>query len=236
MLKEILNIGSYPELNRDRPFINKLATVLKTYGLVFLSLFFVGPLASAADHFVTQALHYKSIIKQDDITMQQMMRKLGYWTALVIICLLGPLLEETVFRLPLSFKRNHVAWSIALAMFIGGNTIFKHSIIAEVLMIFLSAAVWLMIKYLIPHGFGQRLNPYKSYFIVASITVFGLMHISNYSPLQWPIIFIYPVFVLPQVCMGWGMTYVRFKNGFFWGVGLHCLINTVAMILFARFK
>jgi hypothetical protein len=165
-----------------------------------------------------------------------MIHKLGYWESMVFVCLLGPLLEETVFRLPLSFKRIHVAWSLALAIFVGGSTLFKQSTIAAPLTIAAAISVWLIIRYLIPYGFGQQRSPYKRYFVVASIVIFGLMHVSNYSPLQWPIIFIYPIYVLPQVCMGWGITYVRFKNGFFWAVGLHCLINTVAMLLFARFK
>jgi len=31
--------------------------------------------------------------------------------------------------------------------------------------------------------------------------------------------------------MGLALSYVRFKNGFIWGIALHCLINSVATTL-----
>jgi membrane protease YdiL (CAAX protease family) len=88
--------------------------------------------------------------------------------------------------------------------------------------------IYFIVVMLIPAGL-EIAQKYKKPIIITSILLFGLMHIFNYVPLQWQLIWIYPLYVLPQLGMGIALTYVRFKNGFIWGIALHCLINSVSM-------
>lgn len=238
MLKELFKLSGFPYLSQEAtPSIKeKIFTVLKVYGLIFLSLLFVGPLTYLADTFVTHVIHAKSIRQQNDVSFQHLIQKLGYGIALLYICIIGPILEETIFRLPLSFKRGHIALGISVAIFLFGSVLqpvkgFSHSIgagYALLIRLALVPVIYFIIKKLLPVNLS--IGPaYKKAFIIISICLFGLMHVSNYSPLQWQLIWIYPIYVLPQLIMGWGITYIRFKNGFIWGIALHCLINSVAM-------
>lgn len=109
MLKQILSISQYPYLKQepDAAFDDKLATLFKAYGLVFLGIFIIAsPLIPLTDGFVTHILHFKSIATQNKEAFRQMLQKTGYVFGLTYICLIGPVLEESVFRLPLSFKKN----------------------------------------------------------------------------------------------------------------------------------
>jgi len=120
MLKELLNIGAFPDLalQTDQPWVDKLLTLLKTYGLIFLSLLLVAPIISLTEYCVTHLLHFKGIREQTNIAFQQLISKSGYVKALLYICLIGPAIEETIFRLPLSFKRLHIVLSFAFAVFL----------------------------------------------------------------------------------------------------------------------
>jgi Type II CAAX prenyl endopeptidase Rce1-like len=240
MLKKILSIGQYPYLKQedDESFIDKTATLFKAYGLVWLAIIFIAaPLIPLADNIVTHTLHFKSIMGQDKISMKQMLQKTGYAFGLMYICLLGPLLEETVFRLPLSFRKIHIAISLAVVMLFIATLYHLPKTsglglripLCFLQLVVIPACTFFLIRKFLPAEIKLSDNV-KKWLIITSMCLFGLMHVANYSPLQWPIIWIYPVYVLPQFLMGWLMTYVRLKNGFIWGVALHCLINTTGML------
>jgi hypothetical protein len=242
MLKEIFTIGNYPNLPLidNDTFGEKILTVLKTYGIIFLFLLAVAPVSYFAEYCVTHLFHLQSIRKQGDISMQRVIHKMGYGIALMYICLIGPILEETVFRLPLSFKRLHIAIGLGVAVllftsplpFVKTFSLQVGVVNALLIRIAFSAIICFIVFKLIPNNF--TIPPgYKKTIIIVSICLFGLMHIANYAPLQWQLIWIYPVYVLPQLGMGLALSYVRFKNGFIWGSALHCLINSVAMMLTA---
>jgi len=246
MLKEITAISEYPELEQreNAPFSQKLITLFKAYGLVFLSLLLISaPVVVLADKFVIHILHFKSIKDQDTISFKHLFDKTGYVKGLIYICLIGPLLEETVFRLPLAFKKTPVAISISVAVLLFGTIlpVVKH--LNEVLGVYwvivirvaLSVILFFILKKIIPANIILSKNV-KNRLIITSIILFGLMHVSNYSPLQWPIIWIYPLYVVPQLFMGWLISYIRFKNGFVWGIALHCIINSMAMGLSSAYR
>jgi hypothetical protein len=239
MLKEIFTISKYPylKLNSDREFIDKLGRVFKAYGFVLLALIFIAaPIVTLTDNFVVHVLHFKTIQYQDKNTLKQLLEKSHYF-ALVYIALIGPIIEETVFRLPLSFKRTHIAISVAFAFFIFGSQLpGNHALNIEfgkwfifVIRVGITLGLFFTVRRFLPVDI-QLSDRAKKSFIILSICLFGLIHISNFSPLQWPILWIYPLYVLPQIFMGWLITYIRFKNGFIWGIMLHCLINSVVML------
>ncbi|CAN5423208.1 hypothetical protein BH09BAC6_BH09BAC6_12370 [soil metagenome] len=232
MLKELFNVSEYPLLLHDTAFSKKITRLLLLYLLLFAALILVVPLILSTDWFVTHVLRYKAIFQISRELMDRFIQKMGYWKAFAYVCLVGPLLEETVFRLPLSLKKIHISLAFAVAVFlIGGFLVLavKGILLKFLIRIGLSLITFLMCIWLVPGGLSITDNRFSKKLIVLSICLFGLMHISNYSPIQWPIIWLYPVYVLPQLCMGWAITYLRFKNGFIWGFALHVIINSVSV-------
>ncbi|MGZ3873218.1 MAG: hypothetical protein ACXVJD_09890 [Mucilaginibacter sp.] len=233
MLKELLNIGGYPSLGQKQYFSEKAGTLLKVYGLLFIAIIILAPLIIALDGFVIHVLHFQPISPVQHDGISRIFHKLGFWKAAVYIGLIGPLLEEMVFRLPLSLKKKHIALAFAAALFLFAGVIFLHFkglLVNFSIRLVLSAAVYFTGILLLPAGLSVIGYRFYKQLIVLSICLFGLMHIGNYTPLQWPLIWIYPVYVLPQLLMGWAITYIRFKNGFLWGFALHCLINSVSVL------
>jgi len=238
MLKEIFAIGSYPglSLNTERSALTKALTVLKVYGCIILYLLAIGPITYLADYCVTHLFHHPSISHAGFESIRKMIKKIGYTPAVIYICIIGPILEETIFRLPLSFKRVHIAIGIAVGILLLTSPIpfvknLSHDVglgYALAIRIAVSALICFIVVMLLPAGF-EIATRYKKPIIIISIVLFGLMHIFNYVPLQWQLIWLYPIYVLPQLGMGVALTYVRFKNGFIWGIALHCLINSVSM-------
>ena len=244
MPNQITAISEYPTLAQTPTlFSTKLATLFKAYGLVFLSLIFIAaPVVALSDKFVVNVLHFKSIMDNDKIAFRHLFEKTGYVKGLLYICLVGPILEETVFRLPLAFKRIPIAIGIAAAIFLFSTLLPSKQINASlgVLWVFairvvVAVLIFFILKKIIPRGVNLSKDA-KKWIIITSMVLFGLMHIANYSPLQWPIIWVYPLYVVPQLIMGWLITYVRFKNGFVWGIALHCLINSGSMLLSSAYR
>lgn len=235
VFKELLTIGGYAQLlSQDgQPFFKKLLLVLAMYGLVFASLIVISPLMMSADWFVAHVLHAKGIYHSSDV-LEKTIKRIGLKPAIVYICLLGPFFEEVIFRLPLSLKKIHIVLSVSLiSLLVGGFVLVgmhvtDYKIIKLLIFFVITFALGM---WLVPDGLSAGHFRFKKVFIIVSMCLFGLMHIVNYSPLQWKVIWIYPVFILPQFLMGWAITYVRFKNGFFWGVLLHVIVNSVSVSL-----
>lgn len=238
VFKELLTISQYPELSLSPQTVGeRLAILFKTYGLLFLALFLVAPFIVLADHFVVHVLHAKTINKAGQDGMKHFFQKMGYWRAAIYIGLIGPLLEEAVFRLPLSLKKRHIATAGAVAVFLFSGAVFHHLTKSPALNSGIQLATcvvaFAIVTFIVPKGMSITNHRFSKHLIILSICLFGLMHIGNYTPIQWPLIWIYPIYVLPQLLMGWAITYIRFKNGFWWGYALHCIINCVSLLLTA---
>lgn len=233
MLEEIFKISDYPYLQPDNGFGNKLIRLLKTYGGLFLALFAIGPVLILTDKFVTDVLHHKSLSAVNKQLFQQLHKKLGLVSSLIIICGIGPFFEELIFRFPLSFIKRHLAIALLIGLFYLSSVFFD---VKNVGVIMLGEIPFIIIACilcwrLVPATPINLKAGRKRQFIILSICLFGLMHVANFKPIDYRIIWIYPVYVIPQLLMGWAISYTRFKNGFKWGLALHCLINTVATLL-----
>lgn len=233
MLEEIFNIVNYQKLSTNNGWDARLFAVFKVYGIMVVAMIAFGPLWLLADKLVTAVFHHKSFTAHYKEVFQQMYHKLGMPTAVLFICIVGPVFEEVIFRLPLSFKKRQVAIAAGVGVFYLGGTFFHPTVL--MLKIVIEVAIALLITFIsfkfvpdAPLNISQRR---RQQFIVLSICLFGLMHISNYKPLDWPLLWLYPIFVIPQLLIGWGITYVRFKHGFVWGIALHCLVNTISTLL-----
>ncbi|GAB3936309.1 CPBP family glutamic-type intramembrane protease [Mucilaginibacter myungsuensis] len=235
MFQELFTVSQYPSLQPDQTFGAKLLRVFKTYGLVFLGLIAVGPILVLADKFVKEVLHHKSLLDINQKQFSQLYKYLGKPLAVTFICVIGPLMEELIFRLWLNFKKRYIAVSALIAMVYFGMAILKRVTPQLWLPITIGLATGALFTLLfryrnIPSGATAQVSDIvKHRLIILSMVAFALMHVSNYRP-ELSLFWIYPIYVIPQLIMGWGITYVRFKNGFAWGVVLHMLMNTVATL------
>jgi len=239
MLKEIYALNSYSTLHNNDSFQQKLLLLFKIYVIIFLFNFLSAPLYLMWEYIVTNLFHYKSLGNQYKLSMHNFFTKYGYWKALLYITLIGPVIEELIFRLPLSFKRKHIAASFGFALVLFAKAIpwisNQNLALNIILRIVLFAVGYLAFAKTLPQHTSPNKRA-KTGLILASIIVFGMLHTLNYAPFHLAILFIYPLYVLPQLFMGWILTYVRFKNGFFWGVALHIMINSITMLLQLIYK
>lgn len=70
-------------------------------------------------------------------------------------------------------------------------------------------------------------NFYLILLVIFSSTIFGLAHVFNYPEINMCSI----TLVIPQIITGFGLAYIRVKNGLNWSIALHSLNNLPATIL-----
>lgn len=241
MVNEFLKISDYPFLSeRERLSFGRLLKILLAiYGTIFLFNIGFGIFIQIVEAIVVKGLHYKSILSQFSNTMNRTIKKNGFPLTLLYVCLIGPLMEESLFRLPLSFKRKHMAISAGMAFYfiVASLPYLKHlSLIwgkwPAIGLIIIPAILIAFVAYKLIPEHSQFSYAARRRTIIASMLVFGLMHMFNYLPFQLGVLWAYPFYVLPQLFMGWGLTFMRLRGNFWWGFALHCLINSVSMGLF----
>ena len=158
----------------------------------------------------------------------------SYWadSAWLITVILGPISEEIVFRLPLTANRPPFALSIGFALFyFTGDIIdidsFSSTRITASLLVFFLLHLFLTNKVFI----WLRLNLYN-FLCWGSIISFSWVHIGNFAPLNWNIIYLYPIYVLPQLFSGIGLSFLMVKyQNIIWPLLLHIIINGVPALL-----
>ncbi|SDT25478.1 CAAX protease self-immunity [Mucilaginibacter mallensis] len=233
--EEILDFKNYPNLIvfQNKKIREKLVLLFMTYFFIFLLIVLSGLIILGTDFIVSNVLHFKNIHNQDTTQLKVEFTKFGLVKGALVMGLLGPLIEETIFRLPLSLNKYHIAIALSLAMLFFSGKIYTLQYIdwAFATRLLIAIALFLIIVKWMPANLSQVDNKYKTFINISSIALFGLVHITNYSPIQWPIFFLYPIYVLPQICLGWGLTYIRFRNGFFWGLLLHCFLNIISYVV-----
>jgi hypothetical protein len=155
---------------------------------------------------------------------------------------LVPLLEESIFRLWLSFKRIHIFISLFIVFYIliglcipSEKQIFLHGL-AKVsyftgysyklpLSILLSSSVFLVSQ----KNLDRIKEEYGHDLVVLSVIVFSALHITNMN-FVWILLPAALLCCLPQLISGLVMTYYRINLGFFYGLVLHVLWNFVSII------
>jgi hypothetical protein len=156
---------------------------------------------------------------------------------LLLISVLVPLLEESIFRLWLSFKRIHVFISLFIVFYIligicipSEKQIFLHGL-AKVsyftgysyklpLSILLSSSVFLVSQ----KNLDRIKEEYGHDLVVLSVIVFSALHITNMN-FVWILLPAALLCCLPQLISGLVMTYYRINLGFFYGLIFHALWN-----------
>jgi membrane protease YdiL (CAAX protease family) len=244
LLKEIWKFSINPISVRhlDNEFDYNLSTVriFKTllifFGLLILSLIPAKILLLLISHFYSFDLFKTQ--KNNFLSVADGLK------LLIILTLLTPILEEIMFRLWLSFKKPHIILSLTVIFSLLLNTFNNNDVSTQKINVLFFENLFIAVLLGIIIGYIIFLKPLElfftrnfKFFYWISCIGFGLIHISNYQPLQMNIFWIYPFLVLPQIISGFFFGYFRVKKGFFVALLFHCLVNLPqALIYFSHQK
>jgi hypothetical protein len=157
---------------------------------------------------------------------------------LLIGCILIPLLEESVFRLPLKFKPLYLGIAIAIMSWVFINKVNliygdSESIIYRVLS-FLTAIPLGMLSFYYAKKHSEYLRIFWQnnfrFIFYASILLFGLSHVANLD-IPSKNIYYMPIIILPWFIGGYITGFIRIKYGFIFGVLYHGLFNLIPVLL-----
>lgn len=196
-------------------FINCMQGLLKCVLLVFLiKLFFV----ILQNNFSTIASNSKAVAQN-----HKMLK-------IIFICLLGPLIEELAFRLPLRLDKNQILFSIPCIVFL--LFIYFKKIVSIELNIFLCFLSLVLIYAIMKIGLLKN----HSFLLVHILTfLFAISHWNNTKDLVGlHFCFRFTIYIIPMLITGYFLAFIRLKYGIFWSIithSIHNLIFTMPLIL-----
>lgn len=174
-----------------------------------------------------------------------------FLNGILVAAVIGPLLEETMFRLWLSFSKHHIAISTFVITYLIMTWVMKESqssayspIIANGIAGFLQSEfvrnIGIKLFVSLSAAVGVLVFPWKiknssiktrvcKAAILLSIFSFMLLHVANYhfTASLFPFVV---VMCLPQLIGGITITYYRLQLGFFYGYAFHALNNFIGFI------
>jgi membrane protease YdiL (CAAX protease family) len=157
--------------------------------------------------------------------------------AFFIMVILGPLLEEIIFRLPLKLERFGISLSVGLLSYYFSGSTFEINFYESklYLRIAITIATMAIVHKFLPENWLATIKAkfYGQYFYLVAF-LFALIHITNLSPYNTSVLFFYPIFTLPQFIIGLFIGYARMKYGFFSGWCIHALMNLTVFLHYAR--
>ena len=229
--RQINNIRQFAkepdDVQYDIPFSNKLGTLAVVFIINLLLAVFLGWLMQAAI----------TALKLDELMDEHKLNGFFNEFPLPVFALLSiiiiPLLEETIFRLPIRFSVNVINILFGAIMLYILSAIYSGYSIAFTItaLIVLGSCISLFFIY------NKRITSALSYFWKSNFPivfyvftlVFALVHLGNY-PLSLVVALLCPLLVSPQFVLGFLAGYLRVRLGFFWGAALHMLHNGLFLI------
>jgi hypothetical protein len=230
-MKDRIGLSNF-KINQNNNFKTKLNYLLKC--LLFLYLL------SFVSHFISNLIQEFFFNRNiNDLLLNQQNKdqlKDSFLFNIFYILLLGPLIEETVFRLPLDLKKRHLLISalVICFFFVGEKYKFLSLYSLQTWIKIISILTVLIIFRFIKR---EKIEAYKGkyqgvcFYLMA--LSFGLLHITNfYFILPENVKFFSFLFVLPQVFLGIFIGFVRLKNGFLWGLLMHSIFNLPTVLVY----
>lgn len=147
------------------------------------------------------------IVDLEDHALRDALEQFPVWAIGGFVVIIGPIIEELVFRLHLSRRWNLIA---GLMEWI---TIYKQKVLQK------EAAQMVKVKW----------DHYYSLFFYLNAAAFALIHMTNFQSIDVPL-WVVPLIVLPQFIAGLYFGYIRVKNGgLFWSIAMHALHNGILL-------
>lgn len=193
--------------------------------IMFFTLLFV---TMPMDFFIMKVLHFESMARIMD-PLKDTTKAYPFY----LVVFIAPFFEEILFRLGLIINNKNISLFLGVLVFIFiGGSILSFTIENSNYIYFslVGLAVSMISYFYFPKQILIFLNKHKSFIIYFSILSFGFLHITNASVYHWQLTIFYPFFVLPQLIMGYFITNLRLKYGFFWGLALHVIFNAISYL------
>ena len=231
-MTDILKFYSLSEIDyrHKYPLIEKIKYFAKGILLYFVLQICALLLMFLVDGFLIKKMGFPSVFK----LMIESQKKIKGYYGFFLVVILGPLVEELIFRLILVPKRRNIAiFTFVFSFLIMNKTYYLIEIDWLLLM---SLAVSGLLSFLvfkllkrnpkIEIAIGKR----QKIITMVSVVLFGLLHIANIENLHWELALLYPVYALPQMILGYVSSVQRLKLGFVWGLFFHSMINLMAFL------
>jgi len=222
-LKNLLPLDSAS--HQKEPWWKKLIFVYIYFFITNILIFSISKFIP--DNFLTQGnTIYRMILQYLDSPITLII----FFT---YICFFTPLVEETIFRLPLiDYGYFHLSLSLFFALEIGKTLFWLSNTLSEkLLVIILSLLSWLLIysllKKIIRADFLRTLWGKKRNIFYFSALIFALLHAPNYS-WNYSNFYFFPLVMLPFFILGIAFAYSRIMLGFRYAVLFHMINNILA--------
>lgn len=152
---------------------------------------------------------------------------------LLSLLIIAPLLEEALFRLPLSFKRTAIALWLALIPVISAFYFHECRVWYVLLALVTVGALiyYLVFRYTTDEQWGKWREKFIIWAMWIAAISFGLIHLRAFSVLNLQVLPWALATILIPLAVGCAVTYIRVNLGFFWGVMFHMLMNIPGCIV-----
>ena len=231
-MTDILKFYSLSEIDyrHQYPLIEKIKYFAKGILLYFVLQICALLLMFLVDDFLIKKMGFTSVFK----LMMESQKKIKGYYGIFMVVILGPLVEELIFRLILVPKRRNIAIFTFVFLFLIINKTYYLIEINWLLLVSLAVSgllSFLVFKLLkrnpeIETAIAKR----QKIITIVSVVLFGLLHIVNIENLHWELALLYPVYVLPQMILGYIFSVQRLKLGFIWGLLFHSMNNLMVFL------
>ena len=156
-------------------------------------------------------------IDQFDHIGEELMKK-NKWLVGIVAIFLAPVMEEPIFRLHLDLKKSSIWWGIGLSVLLLGE-------------VWLLVILFWIYLFFLKYRVSKGTPPDLKYVVLISATFFALVHLGNFTDLDYVKYFYWlPFLVGAQFLVGLVLSYVRLKHGIYWAVIFHGVYNAVLVI------
>ena len=205
--------------------------IVKSFLFCILFLLFSVIIITVTE-IVIKAIFSFSIKKSVEINKSGSYEYWGIYRGIISV-IFAPIAEEIVFRMLLTFKKNWFAFSISFGLFFFLNDsiyiIDSYTAIGIIVPIFVFVSLLILLRNKELIIFEERLFNLWCYLLIIS---FSWVHITNFSPVNWKLVYFYPIYVLPQLFYGIILSYLMVKyKGIIWPIFVHIMINLTGFLL-----
>lgn len=227
----MLKISLFTEFDKSYIKLKNKKRVLLFLKVLLLYIFFLSTTTMTVS-FVALLFKTMGLILPISKTKPEMLfLRYGQYTFL-IVAILGPMLEETVFRLSLVLRKCYINISLIPVGFILCYKTFPHYKIF-ILVIITFVVILSLFNYFVKKEqivrFGTK---YKLYIVWGSIVCFTLVHLTNFEINNYAYLPLYCFFLLPIFVLAIFTSYLRLKIGFIFAILLHSLNNMIPLLIY----
>lgn len=203
----------------------KISDLLKLYLIYFVFAIPIG----IAIFLVTKGFHLTNVLNKIPKTPKN----------ILMVVLVGPIIEETLFRSWLKFKKRNVILFLVVLLVISA-LLFYHTLLPKGrafdnimavthLTIFLGLIV--LLKFIGRRRIETFIISKFKYFFYGTTILFGLLHATNYVGNPWIILAFAPILGAPQLFVGSMLGYIRMKHGLVYSMLFHIFFNLIAFLV-----